>query len=167
MLPARSGDRAPCRRRSRRWRFTQRVCDASRIAQAPDDALCLLGGIDLPEPRLCPGGQRTELIDYRLLIGAVETVVHCFSFILCYSRRLWIGFFRNERLPSLLYAHVEALAYHHGSPVRLVYDYVSRNIIVLLWPNAICAGTVCSSSLWTADHEYWKHNDLQRVQPGK
>ncbi len=59
---------------------------------------------------------------YRLLIGAVETVVHCFSLILCYSRRLWIGFFRNERLPTLLYAHVEALHYHLGCPVRLVYD---------------------------------------------
>ena len=59
---------------------------------------------------------------YRLLIGGVEMVVHCFSLILCYSRRLWIGFFRNERLPTLLYAHVEALLYHQGCPGRLVYD---------------------------------------------
>ena len=59
---------------------------------------------------------------YRIKIRGVETVVHCFSLILCYSRRLWIGFFRNERLPSLLYAHVEALRYHQGSPDRLVYD---------------------------------------------
>lgn len=59
---------------------------------------------------------------YRLLLGSVSTVVHCFSLVLCYSRRLWIGFFRNERLPTLLYAHVEALRYHEGSCRRLVYD---------------------------------------------
>jgi transposase len=59
---------------------------------------------------------------YRLTVGAVEMVVHCFSLILCYSRRVWIGFFRNEKLPTLLYAHVEALRYHQGCPHRLVYD---------------------------------------------
>lgn len=59
---------------------------------------------------------------YRLKIGGTEAVAHCFSMILCYSRRLWIGFFRNERLPSLLYAHVQALRYHQGSAERLVYD---------------------------------------------
>lgn len=59
---------------------------------------------------------------YRLSLGGVETIVHCFSLILCYSRRLWIGFFRNERLPTLLYAHVEALRYFQGSPMRIVYD---------------------------------------------
>jgi len=42
--------------------------------------------------------------------------------ILCYSRRLWIGFSATERLPTLLYAHVEALRYHQGSPMRIVYD---------------------------------------------
>ena len=59
---------------------------------------------------------------YRIPIGPVEMVVHCFSLILCYSRRLWIGFFRNERLPTLLYAHVEALTYHQGCTARMVYD---------------------------------------------
>jgi transposase len=59
---------------------------------------------------------------YRLKIAGAERVAHCFSMILCYSRRLWIGFYRNERLPTLLYAHVEALRYHQGSSERLVYD---------------------------------------------
>jgi len=59
---------------------------------------------------------------YRLKIGGLKAVAHCFSMILCYSRRLWIGFFRNERLQSLLYAHLQALRYHQGSPERLVYD---------------------------------------------
>lgn len=59
---------------------------------------------------------------YRLLIGGQETVVHCLSMILCFSRRLWIGFFRNERLPTLLWAHVEAFRYHDGLCHRTVYD---------------------------------------------
>jgi transposase len=59
---------------------------------------------------------------YRLPIGAVTMMVQCFSLILCYSRRLWIGFFRNQRLPTLLFAHTEALRYHQGCPHRIVYD---------------------------------------------
>jgi transposase len=59
---------------------------------------------------------------FRLTIGGSPTVAHCFSLILGYSRRLWIGFFRNEKLPTLLHAHVEAFAYLAGSPNRLVYD---------------------------------------------
>ena len=73
------------------------------------------------ETKMAQEGQM-DWSPYRLLVGAVEMVVHCFSLILCYSRRLWIGFFRNERLPTLLYAHVEALAYHGGCPARMVYD---------------------------------------------
>jgi transposase len=59
---------------------------------------------------------------YRLLIGAAVMMIHCFSLILCYSRRIWIGFFRNERLPTLLFAHTEALHYHQGCTHRVVYD---------------------------------------------
>lgn len=73
------------------------------------------------ETKMAEEGQM-DWSPYRLLIGAVEMVVHCFSLILCYSRRLWIGFYRNERLPTLLFAHMEALNYHQGFPARLVYD---------------------------------------------
>jgi len=59
---------------------------------------------------------------YRVKIGGIETLVHCFSMILCFSRRIWIAFFRNERLPTLLHAHVEGFRYHGGCGARLVYD---------------------------------------------
>lgn len=59
---------------------------------------------------------------YRLKIAGDERIAHCYSLILCNSRRFWIGFFRNERLPTLLWAHVEALAYHDGVCRRIVYD---------------------------------------------
>src|SRR6266511_166497 len=85
---------------------------------------------------------------YRLLIGALEMVVHCFSLILCYSRRLWIGFFRNERLPTLLYAHVEAFLYHQCCPRRLVYD--NQTTVTL--------GRVSGKTLWHPTcREFVKH----------
>jgi transposase len=75
---------------------------------------------------------------YRLRIGTEQMVLHCFSMILGYSRRLWIGFYRNERLPTLLHAHVQALEYHQGSPLRLVYD--NQTTVTL--------GRVAKAPLW-------------------
>ena len=63
---------------------------------------------------------------YRVPIAGVETTIHCFSLVMAYSRRLWIGFFRNERLPSLLWAHVEALGYMGGCPTTLLYDNMTQ-----------------------------------------
>jgi transposase len=59
---------------------------------------------------------------YRVPIAGRETVVHAFSLILCYSRRAFIAFFRDERLPTLLWAHQEAFAYHQGLCRRIAYD---------------------------------------------
>jgi transposase len=39
---------------------------------------------------------------YRVLIANRETVVHAFAMVLCYSRRSFVAFFRDERLPTLL-----------------------------------------------------------------
>jgi transposase len=75
---------------------------------------------------------------YRLRIGNEQMVVHCFSMILGYSRRLWIGFYRNERLPTLLHAHVQALEYHQGCPLRIVYD--NQTTVTL--------GRVAKAPLW-------------------
>jgi transposase len=63
---------------------------------------------------------------YRLSIGGVQRVAHCFSMVLCYSRRMFIRFYRDERLPTLLHAHVEAFAYHGGLCERLVYDNMTQ-----------------------------------------
>lgn len=59
---------------------------------------------------------------YRIRIAGRETRVHCFSMILAWSRFLWIGFYRDERLPSLLHAHAEAFAAFGGCPRTVVYD---------------------------------------------
>jgi len=59
---------------------------------------------------------------FRLVIAGEERVAHCFSLILAYSRMLFIAFYRNERLPTLLHAHVEAMTYMGGLCRRHVYD---------------------------------------------
>jgi len=59
---------------------------------------------------------------YRVPIAGRETVVHCFSMVLCYSRWMYVGFYRNERLETLLFAHTEAFRYNQGFCARLVYD---------------------------------------------
>lgn len=59
---------------------------------------------------------------YRLRIGEMETVAHCFSLVMAHSRYLWIGFYRNERLPSLLDAHLQAFSMMGGCPRTIFYD---------------------------------------------
>ncbi len=59
---------------------------------------------------------------YRVLIAGRETIVHAFSLILCYSRRLFVAVFHDERLPTLLWAHREAFRYHGGVCRRIAYD---------------------------------------------
>jgi len=59
---------------------------------------------------------------YRVTIADRETSVHAFSMVLAYSRRLFVAFFRDERLPTLLWAHQEAFQYHGGVCRRIAYD---------------------------------------------
>jgi len=59
---------------------------------------------------------------YRVKIAGRETLIHCFSMVLCASRKMFMAFFRNERLPTLLFAHVEAFASFGGLTSRIVYD---------------------------------------------
>jgi transposase len=59
---------------------------------------------------------------YRVTIADRETVVHAFSLVLGYSRRLFVAFFRDERLPTLLWAHQAAFEYHQGLCRRICYD---------------------------------------------
>lgn len=59
---------------------------------------------------------------FRVSIAGQERRVHCFSMIQAYSRMLFVAFHRDERLPTLLHAHVEAFSYFQGLTQRLVYD---------------------------------------------
>ena len=70
-----------------------------------------------------PGEEaQSDWSPYRVPIATRETIVHAFSLILCFCRRLFVAFFRNERLPTLLWAHHEAFRYHGGLCRRIAYD---------------------------------------------
>ncbi len=76
---------------------------------------------------------------FRVPIAGVERLVHCFSMILAYSRMLFVAFYRNERLPTLLQAHVDAYAYFQGLCHRQIYDFVPRNKIIIMFQSPKCA----------------------------
>jgi transposase len=59
---------------------------------------------------------------YRVTIAGREGIVHAFAMVLASSRRNFIAAFRDERLPTLLWAHREAFAYHGGVCRRIAYD---------------------------------------------
>lgn len=59
---------------------------------------------------------------YRVMIGGREKIVHCFAMILCFSRYLFIQFHRDERLPTLLHAHVAGFQQFKGVTRMIVYD---------------------------------------------
>jgi transposase len=70
-----------------------------------------------------PGEEaQSDWSPYRVSIADRETVVHAFSLVLAFSRHLFVGFFRDERLPTLLWAHQEAFRDHRGLCRRIVYD---------------------------------------------
>lgn len=59
---------------------------------------------------------------YRVEIAGRMQTVHCFALILCHSRYRFCQFHRDERLPTLLSAHVDALRWFEGCSRRIVYD---------------------------------------------
>lgn len=75
---------------------------------------------------------------FRIVIAGEERLVHCFSMVLAYSRMLFVAFYRNEKLPTLLQAHVDAYAYFDGLCVRQVYDNMG----------AVCVGRVAGKPIW-------------------
>jgi len=67
------------------------------------------------------------------IAGAAETV-HVFSFMLCYSRALFVAFFRREDLASLLAGLVRALEAMGGSPVKVAFDNPASIVAIRLGP---------------------------------
>ena len=66
--------------------------------------------------------QQADWSVYRVLIAGVLCVVHAFSMVQNFSRMLFAQFCRNEKLPTLLDAHVSAFEYFQGSCLESLYD---------------------------------------------
>ena len=62
-----------------------------------------------------------EVIRQDRIAGQTRTV-HAFALVLCWSRKLHVRFYWNEKLPTLLYALEQALTELQGSPRRIVFD---------------------------------------------
>jgi transposase len=85
---------------------------------------------------------------FRVPIAGRETRVHCFSMIQAYSRMLFVAFFRNEKLPTLLVAHMEAFGYFGGLSRTLIYDNMAT----------VTLGRVAGKPLWNpAFLEFTRH----------
>ena len=59
---------------------------------------------------------------FRVTIAGVECVVQCFAMVLAWSRFVFVQFHRDQKLPSLLAAHVAAFKAMGGVASRVVYD---------------------------------------------
>jgi transposase len=89
---------------------------------------------------------------FRIPIAGIERLVHCFSMILAFSRMLFVAFYRNERLPTLLEAHVDAYAYFQGLCHRHVYDNMG----------CVCVGRARGKPIWNPTFlEFSKHYGFQ------
>jgi transposase len=62
-------------------------------------------------------------------IGGRPTKVHALACLLCYSRKLYLGFFRNERQPTLLEGLALCFEYLDGCALRLVLDNMATAVV--------------------------------------
>ena len=44
----------------------------------------------------------------------------------------------TQQLPDWIASHTRAFAFYGGVPRAVVYDYVARHIVGVLWPRPIC-----------------------------
>jgi transposase len=72
---------------------------------------------------------------YTVPIDSVPTKVHCLGCLLCWSRRLFIHFFRDERQSTLLEGLAMAFEYFQGAPERTVLDNMAQAILGRIGPD--------------------------------
>lgn len=66
---------------------------------------------------------------FRLVIGGRLLVAHALTVILCYCRKLFLAFFRDERQHTLLEGLARALEYFEGCAATLILDNMSTAIL--------------------------------------
>jgi hypothetical protein len=75
----------------------------------------------------------------KIRVGGAERALSCFVMVLSWSRATFARFTLDQTLESFLRCHVEAFEMFQGVPRSALYEYVPRNIFVLLFPSGICA----------------------------
>lgn len=66
---------------------------------------------------------------YTVDIGGKPTRVHALGALLCWSRKLYLGFYEDERQSTLLEGLAEAIAYFGGAASRLVLDNMATAVL--------------------------------------
>jgi transposase len=91
-------------------------------------------------------------------IGSARRCLSCFVITLSYSRALYLEFFFDQTLESLLRGHVNALTDWGAVPRTLLVDYVPRNIVDLMCPRGKCGrgSTYHLDGVWITLS--WEHN---------
>jgi transposase len=60
--------------------------------------------------------------------------------VLGYSRLLWLKFYPRQDMRTLIAGLEEAFGFFGGVPREILFDYVARHIIEVLWPVELCGG---------------------------
>jgi transposase len=71
---------------------------------------------------------------YTVPIGGVPTRVHCLGCLLCWSRKLFLHFFRDERQSTLLEGLSMAFEYFQGATARVVLDNMATAVLGRIRP---------------------------------
>lgn len=72
---------------------------------------------------------------YHLLIAGVLVVVHALGVLLAWSRKLFLGFYRDEREATLLEGMAEAIEYFGGAAARGVVDNMATAVLGRIGPD--------------------------------
>jgi hypothetical protein len=71
---------------------------------------------------------------YPIPIGGRPIRVHAFAALLCYSRRLFLRLFREERTSIVLERLAGAFEYHQGVPLEVIMDNMSQAVLGRIGP---------------------------------
>lgn len=66
---------------------------------------------------------------YTVPIAGRPMMVHALGCLLCFSRKLFLGFYRDERQPTLLEGLATAFEYFHGCAHRVVLDNMATAVL--------------------------------------
>jgi hypothetical protein len=77
-----------------------------------------------------PGEEmQIDFSPFKISIGGALVLVHVFAALLCYSRRLYVRLFREERTSSVLEGLAGAFAYFQGCTWRVVMDNMVQAVL--------------------------------------